>query len=334
MGSRGKRIFQLLISFTLLGVLIYWIDLGQMWRIVQTADVFLLILALMVATCNRILMAIKWNILLRVKGIHLSWFEVTRIYYTSTFLGVFLPPTIGVDTVKAYRVSREGADLTDVISSIVMERVLGMLALLAFGIMGGIIFLTTYANIEFNIMNVLQMLVVVTIGGVLVFIVSLSKSFGAVVLKLFELVPRNGKYLRKVTETLETLYRSYQSYNENKAALGVFFMLTCLENVLPVVRPYIIAMALGAYVPLSFLFVIVPIELVLIRLPISFDGFGIREGLFVYFLPMIGITANAAFTIGLANHLLFLVAVLPGWLFYVRDGKDREAKGQLARTRA
>lgn len=334
MSSKRKRLFQLLISFALLGVLIYWIDLGRMWTILLKADVLLLILALMITTCNRILMAIKWNILLRAKGIHLSWNEVTRIYYTSTFLGLFLPPTVGMDTVKAYRVSRKGADLTDVISSIVMERVLGMIALLVFGIMGGIIFITMYADVDFNMMSVLRLFVALAIGGVLLFVVSLSKSFGAVVLKFFDIVPKRGKYVRKASEKLEILYRSFHRYSENKGVIGVFFMLTCVENVLPIIRPFIIALALDAYVPLSYLFVIVPIELVLIRLPISFDGFGIREGIFVYFLALIGMGPDVAFTIGLTNHLLFLIAIVPGWLFYVMDGKYREKTAELAQSSA
>ena len=330
-----KRILQVLISITLLGILIYWIDLDQLWHILLNANLFFLGLALLITTVNRILMAVKWNILLRAQGIHLSWYEVTRIYYTSTFLGVFLPPTIGLDSVKTYYVStKAGNSVSKVLSSIVIERVLGMLTLMIFGIIGGVIFLRLYTHIDFEIMNVLWIFIIVTVLGAGTFVLSLSKSLSSRVLKVFERFQDKSNILKKAAGQLERLYRSYQVYRSKKGTLAVFFVLTCVENLLPIVRPFIIAIALHAYVPLSYLFVIVPIELLLIRLPISFDGFGIREGIFVYFLALIGISKDVGFSIGLTNHLVFLIAVLPGWLFYLMGEKDRKANARLVGSSA
>jgi len=112
-----KRMIQLVVSVILLGVLIQWIDLGQVKNALASADLFYLILALIVTTLNRILMPIKWNLLLRAKEIRVSWYEVTKIYYTSNFFGVFLPPTIGSDSVRAYLTAKKGPNFTDVISS-------------------------------------------------------------------------------------------------------------------------------------------------------------------------------------------------------------------------
>jgi len=329
-----KRILQLLISVTLLGILIYWIDLSRLWEIVINADPFYLGLAVIITTLNRILMAVKWNILLRAKGVQLSWYEVTRIYYTASFLGIFLPPTVGMDTVKVYRVSKKGSSVSDIISSIVMERLLGVIVLLVFGAMGGVIFLTMYTHVDFDIVRVLWLFVVLTIASVSIFLLSLSKSFSRFMLKVSGRIGKNGKYRQKATDKLEKIYRSYQLYSENRGTLMAFFGLTCLENMLPIVRPYLIAISMNAYVPLSFFFVIVPIELVLIRLPISFDGFGIREGIFFYFLTLIGLSGDVAFTVGLTNHLVFLVALLPGWVFFLSEGKQKEANAGLAHISA
>jgi len=328
-----KRILQVLLSITLLGILVYWINLDHLVQIVLQANVFLLVLALVVTTFNRILMPVKWNLLLRVKQIHLSWYEVTKIYYMSTFLGIFLPPTIGVDAVKTYQVSKRGGPISEVVSSILIERLLGMIALSIFAVIGATIFVTRWSHIDFAMNGLLPILVILAIVGSSVFVMSLSQRFSGMVLRFIKQY-EHTKYVSKLSKKCEGLYNSYQLYSRNKGTLVVFFVLTCLENVLPIIRPYIIAIAFDVYVPFLYLCAIVPLELILIRLPISFEGFGIREGIFVYFLGLIGFSADMAFSIGLTNHLIFLIAVLPGLLFYVLDGKVKEAEARLVRTSA
>jgi len=331
----GKRIIQILISIALLGILIYWIDLDQLWHTLLNANLLFLGLALVITTVNRILMALKWNVLLRAQGIYLSWYEVTKIYYTSSFLGVFLPPTVGLDAVKTYYVTtKTGDSVPRVLSSILIERVLGMLTLLIYGIIGGVIFVTMYAYVELEIMNLLWMFILLAVLGAGTFVLSLSKSLSSRVLKVFERFQDKSKYLKKTAGQLERLYRSYQIYSRKKGTLAVFVVLTCVENALPIVRSFIIAIALHAYVPLSYFFVIVPIALLLIRLPISFDGFGIHEGVFVYFLALIGISKDVGFSIGLTNHLVFLIALLPGWVFYLSGGMYKKTTEGLARISA
>ena len=101
------------------------------------------------------------------------------------------------------------------------------------------------------------------------------------------------------------------------------------NHILPILRPYVIALALGVSVPIAYFFVLVPIVLVLIRLPISFDGFGLQEGAFVFFLSLVGISEGVAFSVGLTNHLVFLLGILPGGIMYSMSRKFKKG-GRIA----
>jgi hypothetical protein len=59
-------------------------------------------------------------------------------------------------------------------------------------------------------------------------------------------------------------------------------------------------------------------------MPVSFDGFGINEALFIWFLALFGVAHEQGFLIGLINHLLFIAGVLPGGLFYVFSDRGRD----------
>ena len=312
---KSKLAIRIVISVVLFGIILSWVDLGQVWESMMNADIFYISIAFLIATADRIFMPMKWNLLLRARGIQVSWFDATAVYYTSSFLGLFLPPTVGADTIRAYLVSKKRYSLTDIIPSILVERLLGAVALLLFGILGCLIFVLLFATVEFDIENLLWSIVIFSIlitGG---FVYSLSDSFKNLVFWVMERFS-SVKYIGKFTRKFEKLYLSYQEYRSRKGALALFFTLSCLENILPIVRPYVIALAMGVNVPIAYFFVLIPIVLVLIRLPISFDGFGVQEGAFVFFLSLVGISQGVAFSVGLVNHLVFLLAILPGGIFY------------------
>ena len=126
-----KRIIRLIVSFFLISILLYWIDLDQTIKLLESTNFLMIGLALIIATIDRVFMPVKWNILLRAKKINIPWSEAITVYYTSSFLGLFLPPTIGSHLIRAYSVSKKH-DRIDIITSIVVERLFGAIALLFF----------------------------------------------------------------------------------------------------------------------------------------------------------------------------------------------------------
>ena len=70
----------------------------------------------------------------------------------------------------------------------------------------------------------------------------------------------------------------------------------------------------------------IPINLILIRLPISLDGFGINEGTYVYFLSAIGISEALGFSLGLINHFITILAIIPGGIFWAIFKHENEIK--------
>ena len=124
---------------------------------------------------------------------------------------------------------------------------------------------------------------------------------------------------------LAKVYRSFRAYRDHKGALTAFFLLTLLENFFPMVRAYCVARALHVDVPFLFFAAIVPIELLVIRLPLTIDGFGVREGLFTWFLTKVGVDESLGFAVGLVNHVLFLLAVLPGGVMHFLGNRSRPA---------
>lgn len=311
---------RLLLSGGLITFLFYTIDLQETYAILARSNYSFLAIAFLVAIGDRILMAYKWNILLRAKEIRIPLLNVTGTYLISTFLGLFLPATVGGDALRAYAVSSEGHKPSDIVSSIIIERALGFIALFIFVLVSIVLSIFVFGQNFFagiwNLFWLFTGLLVVASGLIAI---SLNDT---ILRHLIRALERRNIKIREhgLVKKLETVYGSYRSFQNHVAHLGAFLLLSFVENLFPLFWTYILSLAFNIEVPLLYFFILIPIVLVLVRLPISLDGIGIQEGAFVYFLALIGVMKSEALLLGVASHILAILSVLPGGLLYSFSG--------------
>jgi glycosyltransferase 2 family protein len=311
---------RILISFGLIAFLLFTVDFGDMRGSLAGSNGYFLLAALMVAFGDRLIMAFKWSILLRAKAIHIPLMKVTVTYWISTFLGLFLPATVGADAIRAYAVSKGGQRGRDVVSSIVIERIFGILALLIFVLISIVLSIFVFGESFFeniwNLFGIILIFFVILTGFIYI---SLNRSFLQKMYRFFEV--RSPKLLgNKWVSKLRDVYQSYLAYQDQKKVLAGFLFLSFLENLFPIFWTYFLSLAFNIPVPLLYIFILEPIVLVLVRLPISIDGIGIKEGAFVYFLSLIGIPSSDALLLGIASHILAVISILPGGVLYGLNG--------------
>jgi hypothetical protein len=71
---------------------------------------------------------------------------------------------------------------------------------------------------------------------------------------------------------------------------------------------------MGLEVSLVALAASLPLALLFARLPISFDGIGVFEGIFVLLMSLGGISAPQAGAVAVVSRILGAIAYLPWWL--------------------
>jgi glycosyltransferase 2 family protein len=293
-------------SFLLIAWLLYSIDFKQVWKPITHTGWIYLFLFFVVINIDRALMAYKWCILLKAKGIELSFTDALRGYFFATFWGIFLPSTVGGDTVRAYRAAKQVESKKDIVSSIVLERVLGALTALMVALV--------CLGVAFWFMDVfdwrveLGLFIVCSVFAVLVF----ASFHGRIFLWLenksaFEKEGLWGKLAR--------LYHSYQEYRNHHWALLRFMAWSAVEQCVPIIGVYLTALALGRDVSFLHCAVFVPLIMTLTKFPISLDGYGVREGLYVYLFALVGVSNSDAFVIGLVSHVIANISLLPGFFY-------------------
>lgn len=336
-----KRLFfwgRVLLGAGLLGWLFYTTDFEELKAAIGRASPLLLIIAYLIGVVDRVLMAYKWNLLLRAQKIYLSLLNATVTYLTSTFLGLFLPSTVGGDAIRAFAVAKFGYSAADATSTIVLERALGMLALMflvvASIVAGGILIGAAYLA---DLQDLLLVVGGMGLIGLLIISVSLSAKFRSWLTdkvqkrfgKITAETSASSKRSSKITRFLAQLDTSYSQFQHKKSLLVLFFGLSLVENLFPIGWSYILAMAFQLQVSLLDCFVVVPSVLILRRLPISIDGIGIHQTAFVYLLSLTGVPEAQGLLLGIVTHLLATLLVLPGGLFYMLTGFEVKSEAQI-----
>ena len=325
MKKRWKMILRLLLSGILLSVLFSFADWDQIIATLKDARYQYLLLALIVMTANRFLMSYKWNLLLKAKGISVSWMEATRVYYSSNFLGIFLPATLGIDAIRAYLISRKKYSVSEILSSILVERVLGMLVLLIFVMFGCGLFLVKISGSQFDVNKLMGWTALLGILGLLIFLAPFHSNFSNILDKIIFNRTSKTRWV-KFGEKLRKLLEDYRQYRTFKFTLISFVLLTVIDNLTMVAWVYCVTLGLNVHVPIIYILTFIPLITFFSRLPFSVDGFGIQEGGFLYFMALLGHSKSVGLSVGLINHFLALISILPGVLFYALDGNIQKLR--------
>jgi hypothetical protein len=131
-----------------------------------------------------------------------------------------------------------------------------------------------------------------------------------------ELLSNHLPFTRRVTTNpgLQKFVRTIRCY-------PVHALLRALAVSLPftvglVAIQYGIARALAVDVPFHLFFLFVPIIAIINTLPISFNGLGMREGVYQFLFVPAGVSSASAIAMSLAFYFLRVAAGLIGGLLY------------------
>jgi glycosyltransferase 2 family protein len=304
---------RLAISLILIACIIWWLGgLGKIAAIMGRISFGWAALVVLLLTFDRALMTFKWRLLLKARGAHIGFLRAMKIYCASMIWGMFLPTTVGPDTIRAVSVSRTGINANEAVASIVIERVFGFLSVLLFGLCS-LLLLSLSGELESRFI-VIWWAALIMIGLTLV---ALATSLNE---KIFLLIHNRilGRFhSNRIAAKVKKFHETYLAYRKHTGTLVTFSMLTIVEQLVPVAMLWLSALALDIDLSLLAFLVAVPLSLLVSRLPIGVYGLGTFEAAFVFLLSESGLSGADAVAISFSGRILEILAYLPWWLAHV-----------------
>jgi uncharacterized membrane protein YbhN (UPF0104 family) len=131
--------------------------------------------------------------------------------------------------------------------------------------------------------------------------------------RLVGLLPVRNRFRRLVQHDLAPFWR-------DRRLLAWISVLSAIFHLSQVGVQYLLARAAGTSLPFSYCLIMHPVLSLMLALPISIGGFGVREGGYLYFLTRIDVDDSIAVTMGLLWWLMTAVSGAIGALAFVASG--------------
>lgn len=290
-------------------LLIYVADVDSVLATLSHCDPLWALIAIAALLLDRILMSYKWGLLLAIRGYSISLVQRLMVYCSAMMWGLALPSTVGADGIRVMLVRRFGVRVDDTLATILVERGIGFIVALLTAVASLIVLramLPQDAIYDYFLMfGVAGLLAAI---GLLVF--SFTSDALNSVLRLF---PRRFAD-SKAAQLLVRLHEAYASLGNDRRRIAAFAVLTLLEHLLVIVCYALVAVALRVEFDAVFIFAAVPLAILVSRLPVSLDGIGVYEGIFVAIMALGGVQPADALAVSLAARALQIIVWFPWWL--------------------
>ncbi len=278
------------------------------------ASVPLMLASLVTVLLEPVVLAAKWNLLLRKKQINIPIARLVRIVFTSNFLSLLVPVSVGADALRILMLKGEQQSGTHSAGSLVADRVLGIIALVGTAAVGTAL---TWSSLPDR-----RVLVSVAIVAALVLamVVVLVSPLPGLFLRLVRRRLRDGSLPARIAGRVEEVHDSLVSFRSMPGTLAPVLLLNVVIQILRTVGIVFLFHAVGRPVPLIQALAFVPMIVMLSLLPISYFGLGVKEGGFLYFFGQAGVPGPDCLTVSFITYVLIFAAMLPGAAFTLGPG--------------
>ncbi len=301
--DKGKIVIRIAISAILLSFIIYAIGLEKIKDVISHTTLWLFIVAILVENIGVAISAKKWQILLKSKDVKITYSDAISYYYIGSFFNTMMPSSVGGDVIKAYKLGKKTNNI-EAFSSVVMDRVTGLIAVVLIALFA---IATSYEMLP----QIAITLAFILILCFLVFLLMLFKTnfFEKVVKKLFSRWDKPKRFLHDIIS-------SVKSYRDKKT-LYAAMSISLLFHIILILNNYVLSLALNLKINITYFFIFIPIAEILVALPISIQGFGVRESSYALLFSSIGVSYAAAFSLGFLNQLVKVITSIVGGIVYV-----------------
>lgn len=293
-------------------------DTASLMRILRVVPLWVPLASVAFYWLGQILSAWKWQLLLRAQGAPVSLRDCCRLYAVGMFWNLWMPTNIGGDAIRAVRCASLCGGLAIATSSVLVERLTGVVALLIIALLG------LLAQLISGSANQTNSLILRPILFVFVALLCL--------LALFWVLRR--KYAARDTVASESaMQRKVRSFSRALAAYaqpstrGALWSAVAISLVFQASQVLLnigLARALGLPVPYTVFWWLVPSLAIASLVPLGIGGLGVREAAAVQLLAGQGASAATVVAWSLLWQATVWLASLPGGLWVAQRPSSSE----------
>lgn len=315
--SRLKQISSIVLAVALLAIVVASISIPDFIDALRTMDVGYVIIAYALNLVMIALMAYRWYVLYIVLNDQRpKYAQMLSVSFMGIFFNNFLPSTIGGDAYRTLHMARQRSEegFSGALAVVFVDRVVGLLGLALIGL-GSLALGITAIQLP---TSVIVWIAILFTALSMLLILSMSARFHSLVLRIMEkILGKRGQGLRN---RFARLFAQLAIFSGHRSLLAQGLALSVILRLIWIFGCYLLGLALHLEVPIIAYLVAIPLIELLRMIPLTLQGIGVREGLFVLFFDYYDVSStNATMLAFLVYLLLNLNGVIGGVLFLIHQ---------------
>ena len=287
-----KNIVRVAIGITLVLLLFFFVSPSAVIQSLRSANPFFLIYAVLVYALSFLLLTTRWRLIVAHMGGHIPLGEAYQAFAGGVLYSDFTPGRIG-DFTRAILV-KERIGIHKGTISVFIDRYIDIIVLTGLGIVAVVIYSSRFASI----LPIFALIVLVIIfAGVTILFLRNSWIFSLLQKIPFFNIPESASHLQK----------AFLEFKDGKKVIVEGIILTLLTWITHALRIILITIGLGYTLPLSDLFLILPLISALSLIPVTIAGLGLVEGGLMAVLAGYGIPLSVALSIAIIDRGLTML---------------------------
>jgi uncharacterized membrane protein YbhN (UPF0104 family) len=288
-----NKLVRLTLTVLLVGFVAWHTDWSAVGRAFAQLQVGYWLAGVAILLLTQLVSAYRWQFFCREMRFERPVIQLAGFYYLGMYFSLVLPTSVGGDVVRAWYLDAGAGRKLAAFGAVFLDRLNGLLVLISICCLGT--FLCPLAMPEW---------IYWTVGGI-----ALSAFAG------LALLPLLARWQGPGGKQLQQLHRTVQL--RAPRILWITTLLSALVQVANVAIVWLIGLSLGANVPGAFYWVMVPLMSLLMLVPLTVNGMGVREGGVVLLLTPLGVDPGTALALAFLWFANGVTVSLFGGLVYL-----------------
>jgi len=306
-----KILIKVFISLAMLAVALRLVDINELEQSLLSIPLPTLSRVVIIFFFGQLLSSYKWWLLARSGTIETPWLLAVKAYFLGMAVNCFGVGTVGGDFARAVVLGTKSKRKAIALASVFADRVHGMTVLAAIGVVS--IAFVGRQNIGGEYLVLLPVCIIAVV---------VAWYFGPGI--ALAALPKGGALHKNMEQVAQVFPR-------DPATIGYISLISLVFHLLQIGLHQVMAAAYGIQIPWAVLLVTIPVINILSSLPISWNGLGVRENGYLFFLAPQYLSREHAIAFGVMWLLAMAISSAIGALVLVFS-KDLSWKPESGRA--
>lgn len=253
--------------------------------------------------------ALRWYIFIHATEKDVSFWSVLRVTIIGIFFSMFLPTMVGTDLGRMYEMSRDRENKIGVVSTVLLDRLMGLATLILMALV------TLFIGNEYTAdVPIREIVIGITALMAVSWLVFFNRDLMRHFVWVFEL-----PVAKQLEPTIRSIYDSLAHLQSQPRLLLSAVIISLLNQLSEVMAVVMIAQALKIQIAPIYFFIFMPLVWLILMIPVSISGLGLREGVFAFFFTQVGATGAESLAMSLLFYSHSVVVGLIGGIFLLKS---------------